>query len=243
MTNFIINFGNTELLILLAMLPSIVIGFIIYKKDIIEKEPIKLLLKLFLFGILSTGVALFLEIYAEKIFPFSLQSNIIGILFRSFIIISFCEELVKWLFTYVICWKDKNFNYVYDAIVYCVFISLGFASIENLIAILSNSGGFTLALQRGLITVPAHAFFGIISGYYLGLAKKYEARRWNKRKRKYIILSLLIPIIVHGMFDSLLFLSSTASLLFATALIVYLYLSSALKVVKTSSEAKKITRR
>ena len=52
--------------------------------------------------------------------------------------------------------------YVYDAIVYCVFISLGFASIENLIAILSNSGGFTLALQRGLITVPAHAFFGII---------------------------------------------------------------------------------
>jgi len=45
------------------------------------------------------------------------------------------------------------------------------------------------------------------------------------------------------MFDSLLFLSSTASLLFATALIVYLYLSSALKVVKTSSEAKKITRR
>ena len=72
MTNFIINFGKTELLILLAMLPSIVIGFIIYKKDIIEKEPIKLLLKLFLFGILSTGVALFLEIYAEKIFPFSL---------------------------------------------------------------------------------------------------------------------------------------------------------------------------
>lgn len=155
----------------------------------------------------------------------------------------FERQDVKWLFTYVICWKDKNFNYVYDAIVYCVFISLGFASIENLIAILSNSGGFTLALQRGLITVPAHAFFGIISGYYLGLAKKYEARRWNKRKRKYIILSLLIPIIVHGMFDSLLFLSSTASLLFATALIVYLYLSSALKVVKTSSEAKKITRR
>ena len=58
-----------------------------------------------------------------------------------------------------------------------------------------------------------------------------------------LFLSLLIPIIVHGMFDSLLFLSSTASLLFATALIVYLYLSSALKVVKTSSEAKKITRR
>ena len=48
MANLIFNFGKTELLILLAMLPSIVIGFIIYKKDIIEKEPIKLLLKLFL---------------------------------------------------------------------------------------------------------------------------------------------------------------------------------------------------
>ena len=102
MNDFILNFGKSELLILLAMLPAFVIGFIIYKKDVIEKEPFLLLLKLFLFGVLSTGVALFLEIYMQKIFAFSQETNFLSILFRSFIIIALCEELIKWLFTYVI---------------------------------------------------------------------------------------------------------------------------------------------
>ena len=242
MINFIINNGKTELLILLAMIPSLIIGFIIYKKDIIEKEPISLLLKLFLLGILSTGVALFLEIYTEELFPFSLNNNILSILFRSFVIISFCEELVKWLFTYVICWKNKNFNYMYDAIVYCVFISLGFATIENIIAVLSNDGDVILALKRGLITVPAHAFFGIISGYYMALAKKYEKRRWHKKSKKNLILSLIIPILVHGLFDFLLFMSSKLSLIILTIFIVYLYISSYFKIIKFSNKKSKIIR-
>lgn len=242
MTNFIMNYGKTDLLILLAMLPSIIIGFIIYKKDIIEKEPIRLLIKLFVFGMLSTGVALFLEIYAEKIFAFSLNPGVINVLFRSFIVISLSEELVKWLFTYVICWRDKNFNYTYDAIVYCVFISLGFATLENIIAVLSNDGGFALALQRGLITVPAHAFFGIISGYYMGLAKKCELRGWIRKSKKNLILSLILPVLIHGLFDSLLFMSSKLSLTLVTTLIIYLYFTSYSKVIRTASENKKITR-
>ena len=38
MINSIIDFGKTDLLILLAMIPSIIIGIIVYKKDIVEKE-------------------------------------------------------------------------------------------------------------------------------------------------------------------------------------------------------------
>lgn len=59
MANFIVNFGRTDILILFAMLPSIIIGFIIYKKDVIEKEPFILLVKLILFGVLSAGISLF----------------------------------------------------------------------------------------------------------------------------------------------------------------------------------------
>lgn len=242
MTNFIINFGKTDLLILLAMLPSIIIGFLIYKKDVMEKEPPRLLLKLFLFGILSTGIALFLELWAQKIFPFSLNDGVFNIFFRSFIIISICEETVKWLFTYCVCWHNKNFNYTYDSIVYFVFISLGFATIENIIAILSNGFDILLVIQRGLITVPIHAFFGIIAGYYMGLAKKYEVRRWKRKSKRYLLLSLILPIFIHGLFDFLLFMSSKISLLIETMFIVYLYLSSYFKVVKLSKNGKKITR-
>lgn len=50
MVDFIVNFGKMDFLIILAMLPSIILGFIIYKKDVVEKEPVSLLIKLFLFG-------------------------------------------------------------------------------------------------------------------------------------------------------------------------------------------------
>ena len=55
------------------------------------------------------------------------------------------------------------------------------------------------------------------------------------------LLSLLIPILVHGTFDSLLFLSSKVSLLMVTILIVYLYISSYFKIKQTSLKTKKIT--
>ena len=42
--------NGRNLLILLAMIPSIIIGIIVYKKDIVEKEPFSLLLKLWCKG-------------------------------------------------------------------------------------------------------------------------------------------------------------------------------------------------
>lgn len=240
MLDIIMDFGKMDILILLAMIPSIIIGFIIYKKDVVEKEPTLLLIKLFAIGALSTGVALFFEIYIEKFFIFFEKIVFLNIFIKSFIIIGFCEEFVKWFFTYIICWKQKDFNYTYDAIVYTVFISLGFATIENIIAILSDNGGVLLAIQRGLITVPAHAFFGIISGYYLGISKKYEARGWHKKYKKNIILSIILPILVHGVFDFLLFSSTKISFVVAIMFILYLYYFSYIKISKVSKETKEI---
>ncbi len=236
MKDFIIDFGKTDLLILLAMLPAIIFGFVIYKKDVVEKEPLKLLIKLFIFGILSAGVALLIEVYAENIFTFASKENIIGIAFKSFLIIGLVEEGVKWLFTYFLCWHQKEFNYNYDAIVYMAFISLGFATIENIFAVLANKWDFLFILQRGLITVPAHVFFAILSGYYLGRAKKYYNRNWRNKAKKQLFLSVLLPVIAHGLFDFLLFMSNRIGFLFAFIFIIYLYISSFMKINKVSKE-------
>lgn len=240
MLDIIMSFDKKEILILLAMIPSIIIGFIIYKKDVIEKEPALLLIKLFGIGVLSTGVSLFFEIYIEKIFVFAEKIIFLNLFIKSFIIIAFCEEFIKWFFTYIICWKRKEFNYTYDAIVYAVFISLGFATVENIIAILSENGGVVLAIQRGLITVPAHSFFGVISGYYLGMSKKYKIRAWYKKYKINIILSIFLPILAHGLFDFLLFSSTKVSFIIAIIFILYLYYFSYIKISKVSKETKKI---
>lgn len=226
-----------NLLILLASLPAIILGFIVYKKDIIEKEPLRLLIKLFFFGVLSSGVALLIELYVGKVVDNVFTNEILNVIVNSFIVIALSEETVKWLFTYILCWNNKDFNYTYDAIVYTVFVSLGFATIENIIALIGNAD-ISLALQRAIITVPAHAFFGIISGYYLGQSKRFQKRKWYKRSKKNLILSLLMPILLHGLFDLLLFMSNKITIIFALIFIVYLYISSYVKLTKASNTSK-----
>lgn len=240
MLDFIIKFGKTEFLILLAMLPGIILGIIVYKKDIVEKEPLKLLTKLLFYGVLAAGVALFFELYLEKFFVMFNFGKFINIFIKSFFVIGLSEEVVKWFITYYVCFNDKEFNYVYDAIVYTVFVAIGFASIENIIAILGNSFDISLALKRGLITVPAHIFFAILSGYYLGETKKYQKRNWLKKYKRSLVYSITLPILVHGLFDMLLFISSNVSLVLSIILIVYLYISSYFKILKRSKEKDKV---
>lgn len=236
----LVNFESHYILILLAMIPSFIIAFIIYKRDKIEKEPILLLIKLFIFGILSSGVALFFEIYLEKLLPFLDNNDNFDIIVRSFFLVALVEEFVKWFFMYVFCWTKEDFNYTYDSIVYAVFVSLGFATVENIVAALANNNNVLLLIKRSLLTVPAHAFFAISSGYYFGLAKKFDSRNWIKRKNKYLALSILVPILIHGLFDSLLLLYDKVPLILIIAFAIYLLISSVSKVIYVSKNSKKI---
>jgi RsiW-degrading membrane proteinase PrsW (M82 family) len=103
----------------------------------------------------------------------------------------------------IFIWNDKNFDEYFDGIVYASFISLGFATVENIMYVLP--GGLSVGIMRALLSVPGHFFFGIIMGYFLSLAK------FNKSKRgRYIFLGLLFAILGHGMFDWLLMFSERA---------------------------------
>ena len=54
-----------------------------------------------------------------------------------------------------------RYNSNVDGIVYTSFVALGFATVENILYTIS--GGITTGIVRAVTTVPAHAFFGIIS--------------------------------------------------------------------------------
>lgn len=231
------------LLIILSIFPSFILAFIIYKYDVIEKEPLELLRKLFLVGVLSTIISLVLELGFDKLFFTKGEPlNYFQLFMKSFVGISIIEEGTKWLFTYFLTWKNKNFNYEYDAIVYSVFIALGFATLENLVAVLSKdfSGGIIIALLRSVMAVPGHAFFGILMGYYLGKAKRYSARRWVHKAKKFLWLSIAFPVLAHGLFDYFLFIGNKLGVFLSIVLIVYLYVTSYIKVKKVSGQSKPI---
>ena len=117
-----------------------------------------------------------------------------------------------------------------------MFISLGFASFENFLYIVQN--GFGTALYRAVLAVPAHAFFGITMGSYIGLSKYNHYNHNGKSSKKYYFLSLVIPILLHGIYDFCVY--SDNKILFAlfSVFIVLLYVYSYEKIKSFSKSNK-----
>ena len=194
------------LLFIVAALPVFLIAFYIYKKDK-DKEPAGLLAKLFFAGIASTFLTLFLTLILHLIFPF-FGGKIAGystleILIYVMIGVALIEEFSKWIMLYFFSYNDKAFDELYDMIVYATFVTLGFAFFENILYIGDNTlqEGISIGIRRALLSVPGHASFGVFMGYYLGLSKIAERNGNAYLKKKNIILSILIPTILHGIFD------------------------------------------
>jgi len=183
------------LLVLSAALPIFVFLFLVYRKDT-EKEPPKLLILCFVFGAIAVLPILVVELFLGGVVSFT--DPALGAFYNAFVVAAFTEEVFKFLVLYLIIWKRKEFNQYYDGIVYAVFVSLGFACVENIMYVLQS--GFTVALMRAVLSVPGHGFFGVAMGYFFALA------RFNPQKRtKLLWLSLLVPILIHGLYDFFLF--------------------------------------
>lgn len=188
-----------HLLLLLSVLPAALLIIFIYRQDKYQKEPFKSLFKAFFGGMLSVVFTLItvriIDFTIGRI-PYLNQT----VFYDSFITAGIPEELCKLLVFMIFIWHDKNFDEYFDGIVYASFISLGFATVENIMYVLP--GGVGTGVVRALISVPAHFLFGVIMGYFLSLAKFS-----NGKKAGYIILGLVIAMAAHGLFDWLLMFS------------------------------------
>ena len=194
----------------IAIIPVILLCNYINNKDI-DKEPKKLLKKVFIWGMVTVLPILVLELNIDKILSTDDNESLIQLFAATFVGVALIEELFKWLVVYFSIYKHKEFNHAYDAIVYCVYSSLGFAVIENLFYVLG--GGFSVGLLRAFITVPAHACDAVFMGYYLGKAKQAEFNNNQKKSDKNLVLSLLVPTLTHALYDFFIFSDRTLLLI------------------------------
>jgi RsiW-degrading membrane proteinase PrsW (M82 family) len=217
------------LLLFVSLFPIIVILFYVYSKDKFQKEPILLLLYAFLLGAFIVIPILVVETSFATRF---VGTNWFDTAFiNAFLIAALSEEFFKFVVLYYFLWKKKEFNQKYDGIIYAVFISMGFASIENLMY--GFQDGMSTALARVITAVPAHALFAISMGYYFGLAK------FNKPKRnKFFLLSLLIPIILHGIYDFLLMTGKEVFLYIFFIFLIGMYVYGFKKVRSISQKSR-----
>ncbi len=220
------------ILLAITVLPVIIIGNYVYKKDR-NSESHKLLLKLFLGG-MSSGIMVLLVSEIFNLFPFFLtpieELNLFQLFIYVLIKIAFIEELCKFIFTYFISYNNVEFDEAIDGILYGVFVALGFAFLENLFYVFGY--GFSTGLLRAITAVPMHASAGIIMGYYFGLSKMSKYNNKLSLEKKYLVLSLLIPILLHCVYDFLAFSGNQLFVILFYILIVIMYVISFIKINK-----------
>ena len=249
-------FDEKTWLAIAALIPAAVLCVYVFKKDRVEKEPLGLLLLLLALGAVSCYPAAWAEraignVAAELFQPFDVSADAgvqltskmyeIYLLFDNFVRVALVEEGIKWAILLVVTRKSRHFNSLFDGLIYAVFVSLGFAALENVFYV--TRYGWMNALTRAVLSVPGHMFFGVIMGYYYSMWHAYgKAREWEIglraegsihsvaplfSGRRFLVLSLLIPVLCHGWYDYCCSTdfswATTALMLFVAFLYVYCF--------------------
>ena len=119
--------------------------------------------------------------------------------------VSIPEETLKVLLIAIIAFRARAFDEPMDGVVYGTAVGLGFAAHENLHYLTQADNWQTLAIVRGILTVPFHGALGAIAGAYIASARFGGAlgahRREHWVRARLFLSAWLVPVILHTLFD------------------------------------------
>jgi RsiW-degrading membrane proteinase PrsW (M82 family) len=175
-----------------AVAPGVALLAYFYLSDRYDAEPLPMVIKMFFIGALI-------------VVPIMIVQRALSLWFgESDLLFSFAtsagvEEFFKWFVLYHIVFHHAHFDEPYDGIVYATAVSLGFATVENILYALFEPATIGMLLMRALLPVSGHALFGVFMGFLLGKARFAS----GKLVRLYLWLALLVPLFWHGLYDYL----------------------------------------
>jgi RsiW-degrading membrane proteinase PrsW (M82 family) len=189
-------------LIVAAVAPAVFLMYSVYVRDKYEREPLGLVVRIYLISMLTVIPAVILELAGSVAIeqtdpgPALAQQAVLA-----FLVIALAEEGTKLGFLLWLAYRRAEFNEVYDGIVYAVAVGLGFATTENIFYVLAGGsigGGIAVAVFRAFTAVPGHALWGVMLGYFVGLAKFTPDRRDRWRLT---LTGLGLAVFMHGLYD------------------------------------------
>ncbi|MET6998432.1 PrsW family glutamic-type intramembrane protease [Chitinophaga defluvii] len=213
------------LLLALAIAPGLAICLFIYAMDKYDKEPLGLLIRSFLLGILCVCFPLVIQFLAMSAGLRENPGSIAGTAIFAYAVVGLSEELGKFLVLRYYAYPKPAFNEPYDGIVYAVMVGMGFATAENIVYVLQYGVGTGIA--RMFLSVPAHATFAILMGHYAGLAKFKPGQSGT-----YLFYGLFLAVFFHGTFDFFLFLGNNLLLLGGSLVSLYIGIRLSVTAVK-----------
>lgn len=195
----IANLRYNLFLIAAAVLPAVFLMLKVYRSDRLEPESRGLLWSLTKAGILSALLALVSERVLVALLTKLVKTQEAYQVLLYFGVVGLSEEGAKYLMLKRRTWNSREFNCQYDGVVYAVFVSLGFALWENISYVLHY--GLTAAIVRTVTAIPGHSCFGVFMGVFYGLARRAENLGSPRESKRYRLLALAVPMLIHGAYD------------------------------------------
>lgn len=188
------------LVIITALIPALILGWWIYKKDSLRPEPLRMLYKAFLYGVGSTFVTLvitsFLSMAGLMIYDLGSFAGAVG---TALFAAALPEEISKLLMLWLFMRKNPYYDEYLDGIVYAACVGLGFAATENVLYLVQSTDWVGTGIIRGLTAVPAHFAIACAMGYF------YSKRHFGDRSKLTAACVLAVPVIIHWVYDALAF--------------------------------------
>lgn len=173
-----------------GFLPAIILFAVIAALDRRRPEPFGQLVKAFFFGAIPAGIII-VTVFMMELVGIELNT---GPFASAFFSAAIPEEALKLLMLWLVLRKNKYYDEKFDGIVYSCCVGLGFAAFENVLYLLDFNIG-TVVL-RGTLSVPGHFLFAVMMGYFYSLA------HYNTKRRKLnMVLTFLVPMLAHGLYD------------------------------------------
>ena len=216
------SFYIIAIYLLAAVLPALFLMRYVYRLDIADREPKSMLFSLALWGVVAALASILLERLGVNLL--SLYFNESGPTYTvvfAFLVVAVVEEGTKFVFLKLRTWRDPNFNYRFDGVVYAVFVSLGFAAFENIRYILGY--GLTIAFTRAVLAIPGHMGFAVFMGVFYGRAKRCEHLGDNRGKNVNLFAGYLSAVLLHGFYDSCVMIGTVMSTLIFYAFVAVMY--------------------
>jgi RsiW-degrading membrane proteinase PrsW (M82 family) len=188
-----------------GLLPSLTWLFYYLSRDI-HPEPKKMITRVFLWGSFITIPVFFVQIALTKLFGIEGTSSLIKSLIYWFIIISFTEELFKYLVFRTKVINNPHLDEPVDVLLYMVVAAIGFTAVENILYLLSPTGQMLVSdtvnrtLIISLIRFIGATFLHTLCSAIIGC---FMAFSFYLDKKKYLITAIgfILAVVLHGLYD------------------------------------------
>jgi protease PrsW len=188
-------------LAMLGALPALGAMYFVDRLDAKRPEPRAALRRIAMLGGLAVIPCIIVELVLAKLFHHF--APLPGALFKAYITAGTVEEVAKAVCLFFFVWRRPELDERFDGIVYATRAALGFALVENIGYLVGARSfeGFTVTfVTRAVLTVPAHAIFAGMMGYFAA-RRRFDGSGigWPG--------GLAIAIFLHGTFDAAIFAS------------------------------------